>query len=188
MRGALAAAVVVVLAATAAHAEPLPPGAIGIFTGAISGSGADAKRIGAGYYQIGLQASWQPTTTESRYGWTLRWGAMFGALYGGSAQHIEPSLHTVQMDLTIGLRLRPWTSVTRYLTLRGGGELMRANEPIPTDDSPMGHRAFVGAIASVGIDQYVGTVMFDIDVRYSMIGGTGPSELALLLGIAFAGP
>jgi hypothetical protein len=179
----------VVWACATAHAEPLPSGAIGIFTGAVSGAGADAKRIGAGYYQIGAQASWQPTTTEQRVGWTLRWATMFGALYGGSAQHIEPSLHTLQMDLTIGVRLRPWTTVTRYLTLRGGGEILRSNEPIPNSD-PMstGHRAFVGGIASIGIDQYVGTVMFDIDLRYGMIGGSGPAELALILGVAFAGP
>jgi len=185
----LVAAVVVTWCA-AAGAEPMPSGAIGIFTGAISGSGADAKRIGAGYYQIGAQASWQPTTTEQRIGWTLRWATMFGALYGGSAQHIEPALHTLQMDLTLGVRLRPWTTVTRYLTLRGGAEILRSNEPIVTSNDPMdaGHRAFFGGVASIGIDQYLGNVMFDIDVRYGMIGGTGPADLALITGIAFTGP
>ena len=184
---ALVASAVLVTCATAV-AEPLPSGAIGIFTGAISGTGADAKRIGAGYYQIGAQASWQPTTTEQRVGWTLKWSTMFGALYGGSAQHIEPALHTVQMDLTIGVRLRPWTTPTRYLTLRAGGELLRANEPIPTDTPMDSHRAFFGAIASIGLDQYAAGLLFNIDVRYGMIGGTGPAELALLLGAAFTGP
>ncbi len=115
---------------------------------------------------------------------------MFGALYGGSAARVEPSLHPVQMDLTLGIRVRPWSTRSRYLTFRGGGELLRANEPIVTGamSSASGQRAFYGAIASIGIDQYAGGFLFDIDVRYGMIGGGGPQELALLLGIAFTGP
>jgi hypothetical protein len=166
------AAAALVLGSTLASAEPLPSGAIGVVTGAISGTGADAKRLGAGYYQFGAQASWQPTTTERRWGWTLRWATLFGALYGGSAAHVESALHTVQMDLTIGVRVRPWATPSRYLTFRGGGELLRANEPI----------------ASVGLDQYVAGFMLDVDVRYGFIAGGGPAELALMLGVAFAGP
>jgi hypothetical protein len=171
-----------------AAADPLPSGAIGIVTGAISGTGADAKRIGAGYYQFGAQASWQPTTTERRWGWTVRWAALFGVLYGGSASQVEPSLRTVQLDLTLGIRVRPWSTPSRYLTFRGGGELLRSNEPIMTSSTMPGQRAFYGAIASIGLDQYAGGFMFDIDVRYGLIGGGGPQSLALLLGIAFTGP
>lgn len=168
--------------ATAA-AEPLPPGAIGFVTGGVSGTGADAKRVGAGYYQFGMQASWQPTTTERRLGWTLRWATMFGTLYGGNAAMIDTSLKTVQMDMTLGVRVRPWATPSRYLTLRGGGELLRINEPIP----PNNQRAFIGGIASIGLDQYFSGFLFDVDVRYGLIG-SGPSELALLVGIAVAGP
>jgi len=185
MRALVAAAVV---CAATASAEPLPSGAIGVVTGAVSGTGADAKRLGAGYYQFGAQASWQPTTTERRWGWTLRWATLFGALYGGSAAHVESALHTVQMDLTIGVRVRPWATPSRYLTFRGGGELLRANEPIATADSMTGQRAFYGAIASVGLDQYLAGFMLNIDVRYGLIGGGGPASLALMLGIGFAGP
>jgi len=173
----------VVLCTSAAAAEPLPSGALGLVSGAVAGTGSDAKRIGAGYYQFGMQASWQPTTSERRLGWTLRWGTMFGTLYGGDAAMIDPSLKTVQMDLTLGARIRPWAASSRFLTARGGGELLRMNEPVP----PSNHRAFVGGIASVGFDQYLSAFLLSIDVRYGLIG-SHPSELALLVGIAVAGP
>ena len=176
------ALLVIALVAAPAAAEPLPSGALGLLTGAISGTGADAKRVGAGYY-VGAQASWQPTSTERRLGWTLRWATMFGTLYGGEAAQVTSSLKTVQMDLTLGLRFRPWSAPTRYLTVRGGGEILRINEPIP----PTMNRAFVGGVASVGLDQYVSSFLFDVDVRYGLIG-SGPGELALIVGFAVAGP
>lgn len=187
------ALVVVAIAAAhafgfSAHADPIPAGALGVFTGVVAGTGADADRMGFGYYQIGAQASWQPMKSERHIGWTLRWSTMFAAFYGGSAAHIDSSLRTTQMDLTLGVRVRPWSTRSRYLTLRGGGELLRANEPIPTNRSMEGSRKFVGATASVGLDQYAIGMMFNLEVRYSMIGGTGPTSLALLVGAAFVGP
>jgi len=178
----------VVAAAAPAHAEPLPPGALGLFTGIVSGTGADNKRIGTGWYYLGAQASWQPTSTERRWGWTLRWSSMFGYMYGGSASHIDTTLRTVQMDLTVGVRARPWQSVKRYLTFRAGGELLRSNEPIPNDMSPTGQRAYYGGVGSIGIDQYVSSLMLSFDLRYGLVGGGGPQELSFMAGIAFAGP
>jgi hypothetical protein len=182
------ALVVALLLAGVAHGEPLPSGAIGVTTGVVAGTGADNKRVGAGFYEFGAQASWQPTTTADRYGPTIRWAAMFGLMYGGSASHIDTTLRTVQMDLTLGIRLRPWSSVSRYLTFRGGAELLRSNEPIPTDDSMTGSRSYVGGVACIGIDQYLSIFMFNVDVRYGMIGGGGPAELSLMVGGAFTGP
>ena len=187
MRRALVATAVIGALASSpsrARAEELPPGTIGFVFGVLSGTGADAKRLGFGYYQFGMQAAWQPTSTDRRWGWTVRWGTMFGTLYGGSAAQIETELHTMQMDLTAGLRFRPWATPTRYLTARVGGELLRSNEPIP----PLMQRAFVGGIASVGLDQYLGGFMFNVDVRYGLIGNDGPREVALLLGVGLAGP
>ena len=183
MRALLVAA----LLAGTASAEPLPSGAIGITTGAVAGTGADSTRVGAGFYEFGAQASWQPTVTERPWGWTIRWTALFGLMYGGSSAHIDTTLRTVQMDLTVGVRVRPWNSVSRYLTFRGGAELLTSNEPIVTDDSMTGTRRIVGTVASVGIDQYVSIFMLNVDVRYSMIG-TNPAELSLMIGGAFAGP
>jgi hypothetical protein len=172
----------IVLVASTAAADPLPSGALGLVTGGTGGTGADAKRIGFGY-TFGFQAAWQPMTTDRRWGWALRWATMFGNLYGGNAAKVDPSLRTVQMDLTGGLRVRPWSSRNRYLTLRGGVEALRTNEPLP----PTNHRSFVGGITEVGIDQYFGGVMLDIDVRYGLLGSE-PSNIALIVGIAITGP
>lgn len=177
--------------AASAGAEPMPSGAIGLVSGGVAGTGADAARVGAGYIPFGAQASWQPTTTENHIGWTLRWATLFSWMYGGSAARIDTSLRTVQMDFTLGIRVRPWATVTRYLTFRGGVEVLRANDPIPTDESigsSLGNRDFFGAIGSVGIDQYVAGLLFDVDVRYGLVGGNGPATIALLVGIGFAGP
>jgi hypothetical protein len=186
MRRALVATAVLCALAfpRTAGAEELPSGAIGFVFGALSGTGADAKRLGRGYYQFGMQASWQHTDTDSRFGWSLRAATMFGTLYGGTAAQIDTALHTMQMDLTAGFRFRPWTTPSRYLTARVGGELLRTNEPIP----PMDQRAFLGGIASVGLDQYVGGFMFNVDVRYGLIANEGPRSLALLFGVGLTGP
>src|SRR5437868_15340159 len=95
---------VLLLVATAASADPLPPGTIGPVFGITSGTGADARRLGYGIFPFGLQASWQPMTTDQRRGWSLRWGTMFGRLYNGSAALIGDELLTVQMDLMVGIR------------------------------------------------------------------------------------
>ncbi len=168
-----------------AQAEPLPSGAIGVTAGTISGAGADTKRLGYGP-AFGAQVSWQPTTTERRWGWTLRWSTLFGLMYTGNAAHFD-TLRTVQIDLTLGVRLRPWSSVRRYLTLRGGGQLLLANQRIPSTDNPLGSRQFFGGVLSVGIDQYLGSVMLNVDVRAGMIG-SGPDMVGVMIGIAAAGP
>lgn len=184
------AVALLVLTATAA-AEPVKPGSLGIFTGVIAGTGADNKRIGEGLFEFGAQAAFQPTRTESWWGWSLRWSTMFGILWNGSASHIEPSLRTVQMDFTAGLRFRPWEGKLRYLTVRGGGDLLRANEPIPNADSMTGQRAYVGLVGYVGYDQYLGSsAMLSFDVRYAGIAnlGGGPQSLSFMFGIAVVGP
>jgi hypothetical protein len=174
--------IAVAVAATPAAADPMPPGALGVVGGGVAGTGADAKRIGAGY-TFGVQAAWQPMNTDRRWGWGIRWATLFGNLYSGSAAQIEPSLRTVQMDVTGGVRARPWPSASRYLTFRGGVEALRLNEPLPPGD----HRSFVGGIAEVGIDQYLGRFLLDVDVRYGLLS-SDPSNIALLIGFAITGP
>lgn len=184
---ALVAAVVVALAHPAG-AEPMPSGTIGIVAGPISGTGADAKRLGAGF-QYGGQAAWQPMSTDRTWGWSLRWATLFGRTYGGNAAQISSTLRTVQMDLMAGLRFRPWSTPRRYLTARAGAQLLRVNEPIPRSSDPDGdmQRAFIGAVASVGLDQYLYSFLLNIDVRYGLIG-TGPSQLAFVIGVGLTGP
>ena len=176
------ALVVLALVAATASAEPLPPGSIGLVAGGNSGTGADAKKLGAGY-SFGLQAAWQPMNSDSRLGWALRWGTFFGRYYSGSAAQIDAVLRTVQMDFTGGLRVRLWDTPKNYLTLRGGAEFFRSNEPLIL---PM-QRSFVGGIAEVGYEYFGGWYLFDVDVRYGLFG-SDPSNVALLFGFSLTGP
>lgn len=184
--GSLALALVGALAAAAApaRAEPLPAGSLGIMAGAGGGTGQYARSLGLGYYQFGAQAAWQPMTTDQRIGWSLKWSFLFGTMYEADSARIDLNLRTLQMDFLAGLRVRPGESRTRYLALRGGVELLRSNEPIQPDNK----RAFVGPVADAGFEQYLfGAVLFNVDVRYGLIG-SGPTEIALLIGASLSVP
>jgi hypothetical protein len=163
-----------------ASAEPLPAASFELVGGATSGAGADAKSMGFGYL-FGAEAAWQPMSTERRWGWSVRWSVLFGGLYDGQAEQVNPPLRTVQMDGTLGLRFRPWATPARYLTARGGVGLLRANDPVD------GGRAFVGPVAAVGIDQYIGIMVLGVDLRAGLLAN-GPEQLALVLRIGVAGP
>ena len=183
----LLAAVSLLVAARPAHAEALPPGSIGGFIGGVAGTGADATTLGAGYV-LGAAAAWQPMTTEQRVGWSLKWAIAFATMYGAEAARIESELATQQMDLQVGIRLRPGASPRRYLTLRAGGALFRTNQVIPDRDDPTrSQRAFAGGIASIGIDQHFSFWLLSVDLRYSLVGG-GPGGLALVIGGSLTGP
>lgn len=186
-RAAAVAAVLGLASAGPAHADPLPPGSLGAFLGVASGTGADAKTLGLGYL-VGGSATWQPMTTEQRLGWSAKLTAAFGTMSSASAARITDELLTLQMDLMVGIRLRPGANPSRYLTLRAGGALFRTNQVLPDRDDPtMSQRAFAGPIASIGLDQYISGWLFNVDVRYSMIG-TGPTALGLVIGVAKTGP
>lgn len=183
LAGVVAAVPVVALVApAAARAEPLPPGSLGVFAGAASGTGVDANRLGFGY-QLGGQAAWQPMVTERRIGWAAKWSFALGTMYEAGAASVGDTLKTLHMDLMLGLRLRPGVNPSRYLTLRAGGQLMRANQVVP----PTMARAFAGAVASVGLDQYAWGFLFNVDVRVNQIGA-GPTTIALMFGAGKTGP
>ncbi|MEO8703516.1 MAG: hypothetical protein ABI867_25940 [Kofleriaceae bacterium] len=179
------ALLIVVLLARAAAAESLPSGSMGIIVGAVAGTGPDANRLGYGYLEpLSFHAAWQPMRTESRVGWAVRWTTMFTSTYGASAAEVA-DLQTMQMDFTLGLRVRPWGNVRRYLTVRGGPALFRANQTIP----PKMQRAFIGPVASIGFEQYlIGTLLLlDFDVRYGLIGDA-PTQIVFTAGLSIAGP
>lgn len=192
----LAALVLVVasLVTLPARAEPLPSGSIGLVFGAFSGTGADARRLGYGYlapWPPSFHAAWhsalknpsRPMDSDDRFGWALRWTTMFHETFAASAAQVD-GLRTMQMDLMLGLRMRPGQTAGRYITLRGGPALFRANQTIP----PKMHRAFVGGVASIGLQQYLfDFFLIDVDVRYGLIG-TGPTELVFTVGASLAGP
>jgi hypothetical protein len=177
-----AAAIVAMLLASTASADPLPPGSIGVFFGAGSGTGADAKRLGYGYL-LGAHAAWQPMDSSQRINWAAKWSVMFGTMSDADAARINSDLLILKMDLMAGIRIRPGVDPSRYVTLRAGGLVMRTDQIIPNKMT----RSFVGPIASIGIDQYIGGFVFNLDLRYSMIG-IGPSELGLVIGVAKTGP
>jgi hypothetical protein len=181
---AFALVLAVAPAAAPAHAEPLPSGSLGVVFGAGGGTGKYAHQLGLGYYQFGGQAAWQPMTTEQRIGWSIKWSFVFGTMYGADSARIDAYLRTLQMDLMAGLRLRPGTNPRRYLALRGGVELFRANQVVEPDHQ----RAFAGPVAAAALEQYAfGTFLFNVDVRYGLIGA-GPAEIALLVGASIAVP
>jgi len=180
----LAVALVLGLPGTPARAEALPSGSLGIMFGGGAGTGRYARSLGIGYYQFGAQASWQPMRTEQRIGWSLKWEFVFGRMLEAESARIDEVLRTLQMDFMAGLRIRPGSSARRYLALRGGVELFRANEIIMPD----AQRAFVGPVAALAIEQYAfGAFMFNVDVRYGLIG-RGPAEIALLAGVSISVP
>ena len=179
----LVGAALVTLATTTAAAEPLPPGSLGAIAGAAAGTGVDANRLGFGY-QIGGQAAWQPMLTERRIGWAARWTVAFGTMLGAGAASVGDTLKTLHMDLTLGARVRPGVDPSRYITFRAGAELLRTNQLIP----PSMKRAFVGGVASIGIDQYAYGFLFNVDVRVSQIASNGPTVIALMFGAGKTGP
>ena len=181
MRAILAIAVLLAGAPLAA-ADPLPPGSLGMTVGLASGTGADANNLGFGYL-LGGQATWQPMASERRIGWSVKSNVLFGTMYSAEAARVSNELLTLSFDLMVGIRLRPGVSPSRYVTLRGGGALFRADQVIP----PQMHRAFAGGVASLGLEQYVSGFLFNIDVRYGLIGD-GPTALGLVIGFAKTGP
>ena len=193
---ALVVAIAVVLVAAPASADELPSGALGGVLCLNNGTGASAKVLGFGYC-IGGMASWQPTTRGRRWGFTARISTLFGTSpqkwffmsgTNSTAATLE-ELSTVQMDATIGLRLRPWSALDRFLTVRIGGQILRTNQPVPSRTSPGEERELYGAITSIGLDQYIASAaMLSIDVRYGTLFGDSPDQIALLAGIAVVGP
>ncbi len=164
-------------------AESLPSGSMGLLLGGFAGTGADAKALGFGYLDpFSFYAAWHPMTTEKRVGWEVRWSTIFTTHYNADAAQVT-DLQTMQMDLTIGARVRPAANPRRYLVVRAGPGLLRANQRIEMQ------RAFVGPVASAGFQQYlVGTLLkLDIDVRYGLITN-GPSQIVFTAGISINGP
>jgi len=179
------AAAAVAVAATAGwgHADPLPSGSIGGVFGVGGGTGRYASSLGMGYFRGG-QAAWQPMNPERRIGWSLKWSCLFGTMYSADSARVDIYLRTLQMDFMAGIRIRPGANPRRYLALRGGVELLRSNEPVQPDSS----RAFVGPVAAAAVEQYAfGAFLFNVDVRYGLIG-SGPAEIALLIGASFSLP
>ena len=185
------------LAPAGARAEPLPSGSLGIMFGGGAGTGRYARSLGIGYYQFGAQAAWQPMRTEHRLGFSVKWSFLFGTMYSADAARVGDELLTFHMDVMAGLRFRPGVNATRYITLRVGPQLMRTNQVIPSMEDQT-QRAFFGAAASLGIDQYGGLpwlgghFLWSLEARISQIDipyiRSSPTTLAIMLGLGKTGP
>ena len=192
----LLVALVVTAAAPAARADEVPAGSLGLVGALASGTFADASRLGYGY-QIGAQAAYQPVGTGRRIGYSVKWSFVFGTMYDASSVRVGDQLLTFQMDLMGGLRIRPGTDASRYVTLRLGPQLMRTNQVIPTMDDQT-QRAFLGAVASIGLDQYGGLpwlggrFLYSLELRLCQIDiptvRTSPTTLAIMFGLGKTGP
>jgi hypothetical protein len=196
MRARLVIALLSIAAGSGAHAEPLPPGSIGLVGALASGTFADASRLGYGY-QIGAQAAWQPMNTESWWGPSVKWSFVFGTMYDAGAARVGDELLTYHMDVMGGLRIRPGTSAARYITLRVGPQMLRTNQVIPSMEDTT-QRAFFGAAASIGIDQYAGLpflggrFLWSLEAKLSQIDipyvRSSPTTLSIMLGLGKPGP
>jgi hypothetical protein len=188
----LAAAAIALSIPGRASADRLPSGSMGIIVGVVSGTGTDSSRLGYGYVdKFSFQAAWhtgldprRAMDSDNRIGLVARWSTIFFASYDASAAQVR-DLETVQMDLTLGVRVRAFTSPKNYFTARGGPALFRANQEIP----PTMQRAFIGPVASVGFQHYfLGTLLLlDIDARYGLIG-EAPTQLAFTAALSITGP
>jgi hypothetical protein len=190
------ALLVVMALALPARAEPLPPGSIGLVGALASGTFADASRLGYGY-QVGAQAAWQPMRTEHRLGFSVKWSFVFGTMYSADSARVGDELLTFHMDVMAGLRIRPGDSATRYITLRVGPQMLRTNQVIPSMEDQT-QRAFFGAAASIGLDQYGGLpwlggrFLWSLEARLCQIDipfvRSSPTTLAIMLGLGKTGP
>ena len=176
------AATATLFVARAAEAEPLPPGAIGVFAGGAAGTGADNATLGVGYL-LGASAAWQPMSTDQWINWCAKWTVAFGTMSYAEAARVGDELLTLQLDLMPGIRIRRGQSRSHYIALRAGGALLRTDQVIPDRMS----RVFVGAAASIGYDWFIAGWLVSVDAKYAMIG-TGPTSISLTLGIGKTGP
>jgi hypothetical protein len=171
---ALAAALVAAPARLAA-ADGLPPGMIGVVGGIRSGTNAVQSqfRIGALW---GIEAGWQPMSPTSRFGYAVRWRALFSGFWSAAPSNPASTLRVVEMDVAPSLRIAPRPGQPRFLDVGGGLSLLRSNVPLAPDMK----RAYWGPFVSVGLEQFIGSTMsvtFEIRVGELFIGPTTASAI-----------
>jgi hypothetical protein len=163
---------------TTAAADPHPAGSLGATIGGNAGLDSAGAAMGRGV-QYGVAASWQPMGQTRRVGWSTRWSTVFGYQVGAEAAKLSSRLRTVQMELGTGVRLRPIRNDDRFVTVRAGVAVLRANETLPPDT----RRDYLGPFVTAGVEQYLfGAVLVSLDLRYGMITG-GPATLSLFLTV-----
>lgn len=161
------------------HAEPLPPGKLGMVTGVRNGVGPTDGEIGYGW-TFGFEAAWQPMGPEQRLGWGINWTLLWAYFGAESGARITETLDLLELDLGGRLRLAPQLGRPLYVTLGAGAGLMRANAPLPPDNT----RSTFGAYGSLGVEHGLwGTLLLSLELRTGFIG----SEPTLATGLVGVG-
>jgi hypothetical protein len=167
-------------APAAAESDDIPSGSIGAVLGSEAGASGSYTSLGIGVV-YGLTAAWQPMSDDQRFGWGVRWSTLFGYFPSAAAAPVSGVMRLVEMDLVVRLRIAPTPKPGRYLTIGGGGSLLRTNEPLED-----GKRTFGGPIVTFGYEHnLLGVMLLGVDVRYGIIE-TGPTSIGLLVSIGTA--
>jgi hypothetical protein len=178
MTRALLALLVLAAAAPPARAEVMPSGRLSALAGVRTGTRYLDEVFGLGVL-YGMEAAWEPLPDGRRLGYALHWNVVFGD-FGADPAAITGDLDILEMNLGARLRLAPAADPTRTLFFGGGVGLLRANVPLPPDDT----RHYVGGFGGLGVQQLAWRrALITVELRYGLFGG--PRSLSVLAGVGF---
>ena len=176
----VAVVLAVVCLPTAAAAEELPAGKIGLMGGARQGLGSLGSQFSLGPVW-GIEAGWQPSSTDRRLSVGVHWSLVWGYHWPGDGSSNAASLSSREMSLGVKGRLLTGQSSPLFLSTGLGVALLRTSVPVPPDDE----RSYVGMYWSVGPELYVlGRYLVTFEVRYGPFIN-GPGSLTLAFGLSF---
>jgi hypothetical protein len=164
-----------------ASAEELPAGQLGLTFGARQPLGSLGGQFSVGLVG-GIQAGWQPTSTDRRLSLGVDWSLSWGYHWADDASDNAAKLSSREMSLGVKARiLAGQAAAPLFLSTGVGAVLLRTSVPVPPDDE----RSYLGMYWSAGPELYVlGRYLIHFDVRYGPFLD-GPGSLTLSLGLAF---
>lgn len=173
---ALGAAMIVAMgvALPSAHAQredELPAGRIGASVGVKQGTGGLGGDFGV---VAGIEAGYHPTRLDQRFSVGGFW-AVRRSWFGEDDTSIAGALNLIELDFGGRLRVALERGAPRFLVLGGGASLLRANVPLPPDDS----RHYVGPYGSLGFELYVNDILIGLEARYGLLA-LGPGSFSVL--------
>jgi hypothetical protein len=173
---ALGAAMIVAMgvAPPSAHAQredELPAGRIGASVGVKQGTGGLGGDFGV---VAGIEAGYHPTRLDQRFSVGGFW-AVRRSWFGEDDTSIAGALNLIELDFGGRLRVALERGAPRFLVLGGGASLLRANVPLPPDDS----RHYVGPYGSLGFELYVNDILIGLEARYGLLA-LGPGSFSVL--------
>ncbi len=162
----------VALPSARAQAEDeLPRGRIGASVGVKQGTGGLGGDFGV---VAGIEAGYHPTGLDQRFSLGAFW-AVRRSWFGEDETSIAGALNLIELDFGGRLRVALERGAPRFLVLGAGASLLRANVPLPPDDS----RHYVGPYGSLGFEVYVNGVLIGLEGRYGLLA-FGPGSFSVL--------